>query len=112
MASDRPLGQRCLLSVSHSTGIFSQKHNGIGKAADHTISQITTKFATKRKHWECKCTPTSHLLLRANENKPQALSTGAAGRQQAVKISSETEIFIFGLIGSDSALQITKDGFS
>lgn len=109
VASDRLSGLRCLLSVSHSTGIFSQKNNGNGKAADHTISQIITKFATK-KHLECKCIHTSYLLLRANENKPQALSLHRGGSQaaalpslpesQAVKISSETEIFIFCLICS------------
>lgn len=82
VASDRPSGQSCLLSVSHSTGIFSQKHNEKGKAADHTISPITTKFATK-KYSKCKCIHTSNLWLRADENKPQALSLPT--ERQAVK---------------------------
>lgn len=66
VASDRPSGQRCP-SVSHSTGIFSWKHKGNGKAADHTINQIT-EFATE-KHSECKCIHTSRLWLRADKGR-------------------------------------------
>lgn len=86
VASDRPSGQSYLLSVSHSTGIFSQKHNQKGKAADHTISPITTKFATK-KYSKCKCIHTSNLWLRADENKPQALSLPT--ERQAVETSEK-----------------------
>lgn len=79
-SSFRPSGQRCPLSGSHSIGVFSREHNGDGKAADHTRSQWTTKFAAKKSTQSasasamCELVCTSYLLLRANANKRQALS--------------------------------------
>ena len=65
-SSFRPSRRRCPVSESHSSGVFIREHNGEGKAADHTRSQQTAKFTTKKRS-EHKHNVQNHFHLFAAE---------------------------------------------